>query len=302
MADQDRFRFKIGDDEPDLALHDEELKRRVGKLGQRVSFLTLLLPCLLAIGGYVAYRDLRLRATQVQTIEIESFERRTTEVDQKLSALATRMGEFEAGVAARVDGLRGSLAALQEELRKIQARVDAVDAGVQVSATAKVDRKEIAELTARTEAALAAFGKDLQVVAKDVQALAPFREELGSAAALRGEVGKVSERLQKLENSLGKDLTGLAGYVERTKNDLEKIKSDVAGLQARKLDREAMDLETLKTKRLYQMALDQEVGRIDRSLATLQRRLDQVEKAFGARSSAPALPPLTGGVKEHPLE
>ncbi|HSV93664.1 MAG TPA: hypothetical protein VLH81_11335, partial [Desulfobacterales bacterium] len=190
---------------------------------------------------------------------------------------------------------RGSLAALQEELRKIQARVDATDAGVQASATAKVDRKEIVELTARTDAALAAFGKDLQ-------ALAPFREELGSAAALRGEVGKVSERLQKLENSLGKDLTGLAGYIERTKGELEKIKADVTGLQSRKLDREAMDLEVLKTKRLYQMALDQEVGRIDRSLATLQRRLDQVEKAFGARSSAPALPPLTGGVKEQPLE
>ena len=94
----------------------------------------------------------------------------------------------------------------------------------------------------------------------------------------------------------------MAGYIERTKGDIEKIKTDVAALQTRKLDREAMDLEVLKTKRLYQMALDQEVGRIDRSLTTLQRRLDQVEKAFGARSSAPALPPLTGGVKEQPLE
>jgi predicted nucleic acid-binding Zn-ribbon protein len=130
----------------------------------------------------------------------------------------------------------------------------------------------------------------------------PFREELGSASALRGDLGKVSTRLQHLENSLGKDLTGLAGYMERTKGDMEKIKADVAALQTRKLDREAMDLEVLKTKRLYQMALDQEVGRIDRSLTTLQRRLDQVEKAFGARSSASALPPLTGGVKEQPLE
>jgi len=135
-----------------------------------------------------------------------------------------------------------------------------------------------------------------------VQSLAPFREELGSASALRSDLGKVSTRLQHLENSLGKDLTGLAGYIERTKGDMEKIKADVAALQTRKLDREAMDLEVLKTKRLYQMALDQEVGRIDRSLTTLQRRLDQVEKAFGARSSASALPPLTGGVKEQPLE
>jgi DNA repair exonuclease SbcCD ATPase subunit len=302
MADQDRFRFKISDEEPELGFHDEELTRRVGKLGQRVSFLTLLLPCLLALGGYVAYRDLRLRASQVQTIEIQSFDRRTTEADQKLSALAARMGEFEAGLAARVEGVRTSVASLQEDLRKTQARLEAADASVQATAAAKADRKEIAEQAARTDAALAAVARDLQTVTKDLQALAPFREELGSAAALRGDLGKVSERLQKLENSIGKDLTGLAGYVERTKGDLEKIKADVAGLQARKLDREAMDLEVLKTKRLYQMALDQEVGRIDRSLATLQRRLDQVEKAFGARSSAPALPPLTGGVKEQPLE
>lgn len=302
MSDQDRFRFKISDEEPELGFHDEELKRRVGKLGQRVSFLTLLLPCLLALGGYVAYRDLRLRASQVQTIEIQSFDRRTTEADQKLSALAARMGEFEAGLAARVEGVRTSVASLQEDLRKTQARLEAADASLQATAAAKADRKEIAEQAARTDAALAAVARDLQTVTKDLQALAPFREELGSAAALRGDLGKVSERLQKLENSIGKDLTGLAGYVERTKGDLEKIKADVAGLQARKLDREAMDLEVLKTKRLYQMALDNEVGRIDRSITTLQRRLDQVEKAFGARSSVPALPPLTGGVKEQPLE
>ena len=302
MANQDRFRFNIGDEEPDVAFHDEELKRRVNKLGQRVSFLTLLLPCLLAIGGYVAYRDLRLRATQVQTIEIQSFDRRTTETDQKLSAMAARMSEFEAGLAARIEGSRTLVASLQEELRKTLARIESIDGGVQSSTAGKADRKELTELAARTDAALAAIGKDLQTVTKDVQSLAPFREELGSASALRSDLGKVSTRLQHLENSLGKDLTGLAGYIERTKGDMEKIKADVAALQTRKLDREAMDLEVLKTKRLYQMALDQEVGRIDRSLTTLQRRLDQVEKAFGARSSASALPPLTGGVKEQPLE
>ena len=112
-----------------------------------------------------------------------------------------------------------------------------------------------------------------------------------------------SARLQKLENSLGKDLTGLAGYMDRTKADLEKIRTDVANLQSRKLDREAMDLEVLKAKRLFQMALDQEIGRIDKSLSTLQRRLDQVEKAFGTRSApSPSLPPLSGGIKEQPIE
>jgi hypothetical protein len=51
------------------------------------------------------------------------------------------------------------------------------------------------------------------------------------------------------------------------------------------------------------MALEQEIGRVDKTLGTLQRRMDQVEKAFGARSTtSPPLPPLTGGIKEQPIE
>jgi hypothetical protein len=63
-----------------------------------------------------------------------------------------------------------------------------------------------------------------------------------------------------------------------------------------------MDLEALKAKRLYQMALDQEISRIDKTLNALQRRLEQLERAFGSKSAAPPQPPLTGGIKEQPVE
>lgn len=296
MADQDRFRFNLGDEEPEIPSHEEELKRRIARLSNRLSFVTLLLPCLLAIALYMAYQDLVLRTARTQGAEVRSVERFAAEADEKMAALGTRLADIEAALTARVDAAQKSVQAVQEELRKGEAGIDKVGAS-------KADKKELAEATARTDAALAAVQKDLQTVSRELQALAPFREELGNAAALRGEVGSVSARLQKLENSLGKDLTGLAGYMDRTKADLEKIRTDVANLQSRKLDREAMDLEVLKAKRLYQMALDQEIGRVDKSLSTLQRRLDQVEKAFGTRSApSPSLPPLSGGIKEQPIE
>jgi len=296
MADQDRFRFNLGDEEPEIPSHEEELKRRIARLGNRLSFVTLLLPCLLAIALYMAYQDLVLRTARTQGAEVRSVERFAAEADEKMAALGTRLADIEAALTARVDAAQKSVQAVQEELRKGEAGIDKVGAS-------KADKKELADATARTDAALAAVQKDLQTVTRELQALAPFREELGNAAALRGEVGSVSARLQKLENSLGKDLTGLAGYMDRTKADLEKIRTDVANLQSRKLDREAMDLEVLKAKRLYQMALDQEIGRVDKSLSTLQRRLDQVEKAFGTRSApSPSLPPLSGGIKEQPIE
>jgi len=289
MADKDRFRFNLEDDEPEVPSNEEELKRRIAKLGNRLSFVTLLLPCLLAVALYVGYQDLVLRTAKTQGSELRSAERLAAEADQKWAELGARLTDIEAALTARVDAAQKSVQAVQEELRKGESGIDKVVA-------AKADKKELADATVRIDAALAG-------VQKDLQALAPFREELGQAAALRAEVTSVSTRLQKLENSLGKDLTGLAGYMDRTKSDLEKIRADLAGLQSRKIDREALDLENLKMKRLYQMALDQEVGRIDKTLGTLQRRLDQLERAFGARSgAAPSLPPLTGGIKEQPVE
>jgi len=289
MADKDRFRFNLEDDEPEVPSNEEELKRRIAKLGNRLSFVTLLLPCLLAVALYVGYQDLVLRTAKTQGSELRSAERLAAEADQKWAELGARLTDIEAALTARVDAAQKSFQAVQEELRKGESGIDKVVA-------AKADKKELADATVRIDAALAG-------VQKDLQALAPFREELGQAAALRAEVTSVSTRLQKLENSLGKDLTGLAGYMDRTKSDLEKIRADLAGLQSRKIYREALDLENLKMKRLYQMALDQEVGRIDKTLGTLQRRLDQLERAFGARSgAAPSLPPLTGGIKEQPVE
>ena len=294
MASQERFRFEPGDEEPELTLPDEELKRRVKRLSQRISFLTLLLPCLIAIVIYVAYRDLVLRVNYRQNTELQSVERLVQDVEQKIGSLNHRLSDMEAALT-KLGEFEKSLQARQEELRKSEATLEKIS-------VAKADKKDIEENLQRFEEGLAAVNKNVQGLSRELQALAPFREELGASASLRSEIQGLSVRLQKLEASLGKDLTGLAGYMERTKSELEKIKSDLNGLQARKLDRDALDLETLKTKRLYQMALDQEISRVDKSLNALQRRLEQVERSFGPKSSAPSLPPLTGGISEQSVE
>ena len=302
MMEQDKFRFQLGDEEPEPPAIDEALQRRVHKLSQRMSFLTLMLPCLIALVLYVAYRDISLRVAQTQHSELQSVDRLAADLQLKTDALLARVSELEATVGAKLDDASKSVFALQEGIKKTEAAVERQN-------TDKADKKELQDSAARVDAALAALSKDLQGhtrevqgLTKDLQALAPFREELGSASALRNDVASVSARLQKLENSLGKDLTGLAAYMERTKSELEKIKTGLNSLQDRKLDRDAVDLEILKAKRLYQIALDQEIGRIDKTLNTLQRRLEQVERAFGSKSSAPSLPPLTGGITEQPVE
>lgn len=296
MGNQDRFRFEPGDEEPELAVVDEELKKRVNRLSQRISFLTLLLPSLIAIVIYVAYHDLAQRLTRTQSSDLRSVEKLATDTEQKTAALSARLGEIEAALA-QVVSAQAKLQPLQEDLRKAGSEMDKLNA-------AKADKKEVEEAAKRNEDALAVVNKNVQALAKEVQTLAPFREELGVSATLRSEIQTLSGRLQKLEGSLGKDLTGLAGYMDRSRSELEKVRSELSGLQARKLDRDGLELELLKAKRLYQIALDQEIARIDKAVNTVQRRLEQVEKSLGSKTSsaAPSLPPLTGGIKEQPVE
>jgi chromosome segregation ATPase len=289
MSDPERFRFNLDDEEPEEAPQDEALQRRVNKLSQRMSFVTLLLPCLLAIVIYVVYRDIGLRLTQTQTSEQHTAETLAIQLEQKFGALPARIDALEAGLNARIDALPKNLAALQEEVRKLETALGALKAE-------KAEKKEIGESLARVDGAIAA-------VAKDLQALAPFREELGSASAVRQELSSVSARLLKLENSLGKDLTGLAGYIDRSKSELAQIKSELARLGSQKLDREAIDLEILKSKKIYQMALDQEAARIDKSVSGILRRLDQLERAFsGAAPRGGTTQPPAGGIREQPVD
>ena len=301
MMEQDKFRFQLGEEEPEPPAIDEALQRRVHKLSQRMSFLTLMLPCLIALVLYVAYRDISLRVAQTQYSELQSVDRLAADLQLKTDAMLARVTELETAVGAKLDEASKSVFALQEGIKKTEAAVERQN-------TDKADKKELQDSAARVDAALAALSKDVQGhtrevqgLTKDLQALAPFREELGSASALRNDVASVSARLQKLENSLGKDLTGLAGYMDRNKAELTQIKTELANLQSRKLDRESTDLEILKAKKSYQTALDQEMSRIEKTLSAIQRRLDQIERAFAppARGTAPAAP---GAIREQPLE
>jgi chromosome segregation ATPase len=314
MKEQDKFRFQLGEEEPELPAPDEALQRRVRKLGQRVSFLTLMLPCLIALVIYVAYRDITLRVAQTQHSELQSVDRLAADLQQRTDAQLARISDLEATVGAKLDETSKSVSALQEAIKSVSALQEAIkkaEAAVERLNADKADKKQLEDATARSDAATAALSKDLQGltqqmqgISKDLQALAPFREELGSASSLRKDVNGVSARLETLENSLGKNLTGIAGYMDRNKAELTQIKTELATLQNRKLDRVSLDLELLKAKKSFQTDLDQEMSRIEKTLSSIQRRLDQVEKAFSspaARGSQGA-PPARGGIREQSLE
>jgi chromosome segregation ATPase len=294
MAQPDKFRFHLGDDEPEAPAVDDALQRRVQKLGQRLSFVTLLLPCLLALVIYLAYREIDARVARSQAGDARAAERVAADLDQRASVLNERIATVEAALDGRLQAVQTALDGLRAEIGKGESALEALLA-------AKADKKELTDAAARIESEVASANKQIQSLAKDLQTLAPFREELGSAAAMRAEIGRLADRLQTLENSLGKELTGLAGFIERSRADMAQVKSELAAVQADRLQREYVDLEILKARKGQQTALEQEVSRIEKMLNTLQRRIDQLERAFSAPAGRTP-PPAPGTIREQPVQ
>ena len=195
MADRDKFRFHLGDEEPETPPADEALQRRVQKLGQRVSFLTLVLPCLLAVVIFLAYREIDVRISQAQRSDTQAAERVAADVEQKTGELHERITQIEAALSTRLEGMHVGIEGLKLESRKAMEAVEALHA-------AKAGKPEWGEAVARIDASIAANAKALQELSvnvqalnKDLQTLVPFREELGNTAVMRSELARLSERL-----------------------------------------------------------------------------------------------------------
>ena len=59
-----RFQFSADDDEPEAIVQDELRELKIEKLGQRVTLLTILIPCMIGVILVITYLDIKDRVTR----------------------------------------------------------------------------------------------------------------------------------------------------------------------------------------------------------------------------------------------
>ena len=82
------FRFNADDQEPDELYHEEMKDLRVEKLNQRITLITILLPCLIAVAIYFGYRDLTSRVLQDRdsgNLEVQKLSLQIEELSKKFN-------------------------------------------------------------------------------------------------------------------------------------------------------------------------------------------------------------------------
>ena len=287
IDDEEYSSFKFdGDDEPDSeqTIYQEEAKdRRVEKLSHRVTIISILVPVLLGVVFYIAYRDITSRVSQSQDTGAMEIQNLSSQLEENFAALSVKYGDLEAALTQKLAALEKVDKAMKNNLKKAE------DTVAKINAT-KATKKD-----------------QQQAIAKIDKALNPIRQELKA-------IKSVTTELQTRDNDLKQQLSTLSANTDKTlkelgtiPKELAAIQTDLSSLSSRMLNKDALQLELLKARKNFQRDLELTKSAIDKRLASMLRKIKDLEKLARAplsssRPTGKTVSPGSGGIVEQEIK
>jgi len=261
------FRFNADDQESDEFYHEEMRDLRLEKLSQRITLISILLPCLIAVALYLGYRDLTGRVhkgrdnrdQEIQQLS-NQMEALSEKFNEKLDTFSTTMSSQDQKVSdsisgqlntinTNIDGLNKNMASLNENLDQAQNAIKKLD-------KAKADQNSQAT-------AIADLKADLD----------PLKNEIQSLTNLRADIESISSEIKNLENQITAEMTMVAANTATLKKEYDLLQESIAEKLSEKLDKATLGVELLMFKK-NQSNQSQELTR-------LSQRLDSIQKKIG---------------------
>ena len=267
------FKFSADEDDqdPETFYHEELKDLRVEKLSQRVTLLSILLPILIGIAIFFAYRDLTGRVSQGKdtgSLEVQRISRELEEISKKFNeklitfstTLSAQDKEFDTTVSGKLTALNKNVDALNQNLKSLDKNLKQTRSTVTNLTASKADK----------ESQDAAFSK-IKTAIKSLE------KELKSLALLRSELKTVSTEIKYLDGKLDQKLAEVDTTAEQSKTDYNQLQASMAALSNGKISRETFDLELLKFKKDYQNRFASEIDAVNRKLDEIQKKIDDIQ-------------------------
>jgi len=274
MADEfpSKFKFNGDEQEPESFYHEELKDLRVEKLSQRVTLLSILLPCLVGVAIYFGYRDLSGRVSQrsdTESVEVQrlssQLENLTKDFNDKLITFSTTLSTQDKDLG---NTLEGKFATISDNIKEMQKNVKFLSE----------DLKKNNETIERLNASKVDKKSQALEIEKINAAITPLQADLDKLKAVGRDVKMLSEDIANLDGKLAKQLAMVAASAEQSKRDYEQIQDSLAKLSGKTIDQDTLALEVFKLKKYFQSQISKEVSDLNQRMDALKKQIDGIEK------------------------
>jgi chromosome segregation ATPase len=273
MAEENppEFKFSADDQDPEAFYREEIKDLRVEKLSQRIMLLSILLPILIGVAIFFAYRDLTGRVDQGQDIgllEVQRLSRKLEEISKNFNenlitfstTLSSQDKDFNTTVSGKLAAVNKNIDALNKNLKSLNKNLNQTRSTIKNLAASKADKKS-----------------QVAAIAKINAALKPLKKELKSLRGLRQELKTVSTGVKSLESTLDQKLAEVAAAAEQSQKDTAQLQTSITRLSDDKIDKDTFGLEAFKLKKNFQNHLSYEITAINQKLDSIQKKIDDLQ-------------------------
>ncbi len=265
------FKFSADDQDPETFYHEELKDLKVEKLSQRVTLLSILLPILIGIAIFFAYRDITGRVSRTQdagSLEVQRLSRELEEISKNFNdklitfstTLSTQDKDFDTTISGKLTAVNKNIEALDKNLKSLDENLNQTRTAVKNLTASKADKKSQDAAFTKIDAALLSL-----------------QNELKSLTELRSELKTVSSEIENLEGKMSQKLSEVATTAEQSQKGYTQLQASIAALSGEKIDRDTFDLELFKLRKNYQNRLTQEIDALNRKLDAIQKKLDDIQ-------------------------
>ena len=204
--------IKMNEEDSDTSYQDEmwEMRResQIHRLSQRITLLSILIPCLLGVILLFAYLEFNDKLNKIIISRKGQVEALSENVDDKIVSLSHQFTALEKLLSDRIANLKKTNALIEKDLRKNQQEIKKLK-------TSKADKKTL-EQAMRKESAQTA----------------------NTLEVLRKELTGQKQAIENLDATLKKEVVQIVQIIETLKTDRQRLGSAIKDLSEHKLDKQ----------------------------------------------------------------
>lgn len=273
------FRFDSNDQESDEFYQEEMKDLRIEKLSQRITLLSILLPCLIGVAIFFGYRDLAGKVNRSQnrenlevqklSVQLEALSEVFNEKLKKFSAsLSDYDQKFGDSISARLNNINNYLEKINKNNASLNETLKQAKSNIENLKATKSDKEEL-------QAALAKFNADIKPLKNDLQALSDIRKDIKT----------VSSEIADLKSRFDKELASITANTDTFKKDYDLFRDSIAKQLKEKIDKTALGVELLMFKK-NQSLHSLELIEISRRLDSIQKQIESMQTKSKSNSQA----------------
>ena len=261
MTEKDpyKFRIRLDDDISDSALQDDIEDLRITKLGRRITFVAVFIPCVVGAILFFAYIDLNKRVGKVHDTGTTAVRNVSKDLETRISTLAYEFSSSK-------ESLTKQIASIESNLK------EATTAIKYIRSARKIDNNKVNGQLAGIEKKLMPIRKDLDLVISEIK---------------------------NFDKKVARQLVQLTKTVEKTRNDLQKDISTISSTKISKkaFDLAMIDQQVRFQEKLNQVSarLEKKLETARKKIAELEKAQAAYKKSKPMQPVIlPRTPPAPG--------